>query len=243
MLEDTPPPSYAVATSNETPAPEYQDLTERTANFLYFHRTTHGIRIFDATNDREPRFYVGRYQVLDHPEIVLYRGSDRNHPAAGQATFSRSEKDFIIAVDGPATALMTQRELVRCISSQKMFGADSYQFTVPESTESEEDNAMSQNLVWKHTHDAHLGSGVWKTKDFKLMDEATQQVVAVYINLSETNNVMSRLEWKMPRSLEAEIRALVVLMAFIERIRRSKKQAGRAVVVGAAQGPRKGRSY
>lgn len=243
MSRDTPPPSYAAATSSDTPTPEYQDITERAPNFLYFHRTTQGIRIFSAANEKEPRYYVGRYQGLDHPDIILHRGGDRSRPAAGQATFSHSEKDFAIAIDGPVNSPTANQEFVRCISSHSIFGADSYQYNVPANASDEESNATVRSLTWKHTHDSHLGSAVWKSKDFKLIDDATEQVVAVYINLSDTNNVMSRLEWKMSYSVDEEVRALTVLMAFIERIRRFKKQASRASVVGAAQGPRRGKLY
>jgi hypothetical protein len=138
---------------------------------------------------------------------------------------------------------MTKQEVVRCISGHSIFGADSYHYTVPADTSPASSNAAFRSLTWKHTHDSHLGSGPWKSKDFKLVDDATEQVIAVYINLSDTNNVMSRLEWKTPCSVDAEIRALTVLMAFIERIRRFKKQASRASVVGAAQGPRRGKVY
>lgn len=243
MSRDTPPPSYAAATSSDTPTPEYQDITERTPNFLYFHRTTQGIQVFSAANEKKPRYYVGRYQGIDHPDIILHRGGDRSRPAAGKATFSYSEKDFVIAVDGPASPPTANQEVVRCINSHSIFGADSYQYTVPADASHEGHGATFQSLTWKHTHNSHLGSGAWKSKDFKLVDDATDQVVAVYINLSDTNNVMSRLEWKTTCSVEEEIRALTVLMAFIERIRRFKKQASRASVVGAAQGPRRGKVY
>lgn len=243
MSRDTPPPSYAAATSSDTPTPEYKDITERTPNFLYFHRTTQGIQVFSVANEKEPRYYVGRYQGLDHPDVILHRGGDRSRPAAGKATFSHSEKDFVVAVDGPASPPAAKQEVVRCISSHSIFGADSYQYAVPADASPEGHGATSQSLTWKHTHNSHLGSGVWKSKDFKLINDATEQVVAVYINLSDTNNVMSRLEWKTTCSVEEEIRALTVLMAFIERIRRFKKQASRASVVGAAQGPRRGKVY
>jgi hypothetical protein len=243
MSTDAPPPSYAVATANDPTTPCYQDFTERTPNFLYFHRTTLGIRIFSAANADEPRYYVGRYQALDHPDVILHRGGDKIRPAAGQATFSRAEKNFVIAVDGPSTCVTANEEIVRCINSSSIFGHDGYQYTVPANESLEENNITAHSLTWKHTHSSDLGSGAWKSKDFKLIDDATQQVVAVYINLSDTNSVMSRLEWKMSCSVAEEIRALTVLMAFIERIRRFKKQASRASVVGAAQGPRKGRRY
>jgi hypothetical protein len=243
MSRQSPPPSYAAATSNDTPTPEYQDITECTPNFLYFHRTTQGIQIFSAANEKEPRYYVGRYQGLDHPDVILHRGGDRTRPAAGQATFSHVEKDFVIAIDGPANGPTTKQEVVRCISGHSIFGADSYHYTIPADASPASSNAAFRGLTWKHTHDSHLGSGAWKSKDFKLVDDATEQVVAVYINLSDTNNVMSRLEWKTPCSVDEEVRALTVLMAFIERIRRFKKQASRASVVGAAQGPRRGKVY
>jgi hypothetical protein len=72
-------------------------------------------------------------------------------------------------------------------------------------------------LIWKHTHNSNLGSAAWKAKDFKLIDETTEQTIAIYIHMSESKNVTGRLEWKVPYSFNEEIRALIVLMAFLIR--------------------------
>jgi hypothetical protein len=161
----------------------------------------------------------------------------------GQATFERSDKDFVISVGESAVFSTGHQEIARCIGNNKLFGHDGYQFSVFTSTSPRETDSTSVSLVWKHTHDSHLGSSMWRPKDFKLIDERTGEVMAVYNNLSETDSEMGKLEWKVACSTGEEMRALIVLMAMFERTRRSKKQASRAAVVSAAQGPRKGKIY
>lgn len=224
------PPSYTTIDPSSAPGYEHEATIERAPSSLHLHRTRYGIEIFDPANLRASRYYVGRYQVLDHPDVILHRGPDKSHPIVGQATFDHSHKDFVISVDESARTSADRDEIVRCMSNAKFFSHDSYQFTIPVNS-----HAPEKSLVWKHTHNAQFGSSAWRPKDFKLAEEATGEVVAVYISLSDTDSEMGRLDWKVSCSVDEEMRALVVLMALFERIRRSKKQAGRAVVVGAAR--------
>jgi hypothetical protein len=235
------PPSYTTLAPDDVPDQAYREITE--SKSLQFHRTKYGIQIFDQAKPSEARYYVGRYQVLDHPDVILHRGSERTCPVVGQATFESSDKDFIISVGEHAASSTGHQEIARCIGNNKLFGHDGYQFTVPAGTQAREGGSASTSLVWKHTHDSHLGSSMWRSKDFKLIDERTDEVMAVYNNLSETDDEMGKLQWKVACSTGEEMRALIVLMAMFERIRRSKKQASRASVVSAAQGPRKGKIY
>jgi hypothetical protein len=214
LRQDSLPPSYAVATLNEPLAPAYQEITERAPGFQYFQRTRHYIKIFDALDSNEPHYLMAETHELDNTNIRFYRGSDRNRPASGQAIFSKATKDFVIAVDGPASFAFPEHELVQCINSHNYFRTDIYRFVVPGGSYLEQEH---RTLVWKHTHNSNLGSAAWKAKDFKLINEATEQTIAIYIHMSESKNVTGRLEWKVPYSFNEEIRALIVLMAFLIR--------------------------
>jgi hypothetical protein len=237
------PPSYTTLAPDNAPDYEQREMTPCEPKRLQFQRTKYGIEILDRAKPNETRYYVGRYQVLNHPDVILYRGSDRTCPVVGQATFDRSDKDFVTSVGESAASSNGQQEIARCLSNNKLFGHDGYQFSVPNSTPTREGGSATASLVWKHTHDSHLGSSMWRPKDFKLIDEHTGDVMAVYNNLSETDSEMGKLDWKVACSTDAEMRVIIVLMAMFERIRRSKKQASRAAVVSAAQGPRKGKIY
>lgn len=240
------PPSYRAAAARDRSGQRQQDTNDRVPTSLCFDRTKHGIQILDASATNKCRYYVGRFRVLDHPDVVLYRGGDTRGPVVGQATFDRVEKDFIITIGESRAAPTSQEEVVRCISNQAFFGHDNYQFVVPRNADSGEISGQAPSITtytWRRTHDTSLGSSRWKSKDFKLVDETTGEVVAVYNHLSEAEDEMGKLEWKLPRSPGHEIRALLVLMTLFERTRRSKKQASRANVVGAPQGPGRGRNY
>jgi hypothetical protein len=243
QLATSRPPSYTTLAPDNAPDDEHREITQCAPKRLQFQRTKYGIEILDQAKPSEPRYYVGRYQVLNHPDVILHRGSDRTCPVVGQATFDRSDKDFVTSVGEFAASSNGKQEIARCIGNSKLFGHDGYQFSVPISTPTRDAQSAATSLVWKHTHDSHLGSSMWRPKDFKLIDENTGEVMAVYNNLSETDSEMGKLDWKVACSTDEEMRAIIVLMAMFERIRRSKKQASRAAVVSAAQGPRKGKIY
>jgi hypothetical protein len=243
QLATSRPPSYTTLAPDNAPDYEQRKIIPGVPKRLQFQRTSYGIEILDQAKPSEPRYYVGRYQVLHHADVILHRGSDRTCPVVGQATFDRSDKDFVTSVGESAASFNGKQEIARCIGNNKLFGHDGYQFSVPNSALSREDGSATTSLVWKHTHDSHLGSSMWRPKDFKLIDEHTGDVMAVYNNLSETDSEMGKLDWKVACSTDAEMRVIIVLMAMFERIRRSKKQASRAAVVSAAQGPRKGKIY
>jgi hypothetical protein len=243
QLATSRPPSYTTLAPDNAPEYEQREITQSAPKRLQFQRTNYGIEILDQAKPNETRYYVGRYQVLHHPDVILHRGSDRTCPVVGQATFDRSDKDFVTSLGEFAASSKGKQEIATCIGNNKLFGHDGYQFTVPTTTVSGERNAAPTSLIWKHTHDSHLGSSMWRPKDFKLIDEHTGEVMAVYNNLSETDSDMGKLDWKVACSIDEEMRAIIVLMAMFERIRRSKKQASRAAVVSAAQGPRKGKIY
>jgi hypothetical protein len=237
------PPSYTTLAPDNAPSYEQRETTQCAPKRVKFQRTKYGIEILDQAKPNETRYYVGRYQVLHHPDVILHRGSDRTCPVVGQATFDRSDKDFVTSVGESAASPNGKQEIARCIGNNKLFGHDGYQFTVPADVQMREGGSAATSLIWKHTHDSHLGSSMWRPKDFKLVDEHTGEVMAVYNNLSETDSEMGKLDWKVACSTGEEMRAIIVLMAMFERIRRSKKQASRAAVVSAAQGPSKGKIY
>ena len=235
MPEHQTPPSYAVATSDLASAPDYQGITGRVQGFYYFHRTTRGTRIFDAINDSGPRYHVAKYTEPDRPDLVAYRSGHRLGPPSGQANFSHTQEDFFISVDGPARVPAGQQELVRCIHDRNIFGLgiNSYWFDVPGIIDDTGEHAAAQTFAWRQTHRSNLGSSVWRLRDLELANEATGQIIAVYLHISKTRNVSGRLEWITSCSFDEEIRALIVLTALLERLRRSIKQTARALVTGA----------
>lgn len=235
MPEHQSPPSYAVATSGLASAPDYQGITERVQGFYYFHHTTRGTRIFDAINDSGPRYYVAKYAQPGRSDLVAYRSSDRIAPPSGQAKFSLTEEDFFISVDGPARFPAGQQELVRCIHDRNIFGINSYWFDVPGIINDTGEYTAAQTLAWRQTHRSNLGSSVWRLRDLELANETTGQTIAVYLHISKTRNVSGRLEWITSCSFDEEIRALIVLTALLERLRRSIKQTARALIASAVQ--------
>lgn len=241
MFQGQPPPSYAASTSGETRTPGYGTITGRARGFYYFHRTKRGTTIFDAMNASGPRYYMSTAikHESDSPDIMAYLSPDSGSSLVGQAVLSCKAKDFVIAVDTSARDSRAQQEVVEHVDDQKCFGTKGYHFTVPGAFHLTGEPVRGQTLRWRHIHNYLSVSPAWTSQGLELIDEATNQVLAVYLHMSETRNVTGRLQWMESCSFDEEIRALVVLITLLEKWRKTRSQAAWTLVGSTVTGIRK----
>ena len=205
--------------------------SEHHPSLLHFHRNKQGIQILDPARNGELRYYVETYQEVDYSGVILRLVNGRSCAAVGKARIRDSEKNLTLAIDDFAASPATRRqEIVKCVNNPRVFGHEGYQFTVSGIIDLEDNghDPAHQNFVWKQTHNGMIGTSRQKSKGLKLTNESTKGPVAVYIYVRDTDNAMGKLEWKTQCSGdEEEVRALLVLMAVLERFQRSKNQARR----------------
>lgn len=205
--------------------------SERHPSLLHFHRTKQGIHVLDPAQNHEPRYYVETYQELGYSDVTLHLGSDGSCIVVGQAWVRDTERNFTIATAGfPASPVARRQEIVKCVNSSRFFGHEGHQFTVSgiNDLEGNSREPAHERFVWKQTHNGMIGTSLQKLKGLKLVNETTKELVAVYIYARDTDNAIGKLEWKTQcLGYKEEVKALIVLMAVLERFHRSENQARR----------------
>ena len=183
-------------------------------------------------------FFVGRYEKQNVSDVIIYRGADSKAPYVAQAKFTAFKKDFHLYVGGLQIPDKDDWDVVRCASEGRMFHSDFCRFEVqlpPDDTNYDRppgSRYSRRKLAWKKTHDPRLGASRLSIRDFKLVDEASDEVVAVYLERA-MGGVMSkpqgRIHLREKFNEDAELATLVSLMAILERMRRHMRQLSRAV--------------
>ncbi|KAK6440121.1 hypothetical protein LTR95_003665 [Oleoguttula sp. CCFEE 5521] len=190
-----------------------------------------GLSIY-AANTKMSICYIGRYSAIDTPDLIFFTGHDSKGEVLGQAKIfaAGAPKNLQICVGENPSGWRD----VNCVVEGKVFHTESWHFSAKHNA-----THLARSLCWKPTHDAHLGSGRFRSKDYKLVDAQDDSVIAVWIDSSSTyDGSVGDLEWKVDgASEESVLESLIVLMAIRERTRRRARQVGRAVVNGAHQFP------
>ncbi|KAK6432698.1 hypothetical protein LTR95_011128 [Oleoguttula sp. CCFEE 5521] len=190
-----------------------------------------GLSIY-AANTKKSLCYIGRYSAIDTPDLIFSTGHDSKGEVLGQARIfpAAAPKDLQICVGEQPSGWQD----VSSVVEGKVFHTESWHFSTKHNA-----THLARSLCWKPTHDAHLGSGRFRSKDFKLVDAQNDSVLAVWIDSTACyDGSVGDVDWKAGGvSEEVVLKSLIVLMAIRERARRRARQVGRAVVNGAHQFP------
>lgn len=165
-------------------------------------------------------YYVGHYQTQDTSDIILYGGYDSKGPWLAQASFPSFTKDFKIYVGEHKTPSNDDWDNVRC-SGGGIFSDPSFRFEC-------RSHSGKTRLYWKKTHDSKLGASRLSPRDYKLVDEITEEVVAVYVEKSlGSGPVRGSITFRQRVDERVEIASLMVVLSLLERSRRYMAHVGR----------------
>jgi hypothetical protein len=223
-------PSYS--TIDPSRRPNASDVTtaesssSRDFRTLEIYNTSNG---FSVTEDERQMYYIGRYEIRDKPDLIIYGGYDHSGPQLALARFIRFEKNFEIYLGGLKTPDKQDWDVVRCATEGRLFHTDFFRFELP--ADQHANDSRKRKVHWTKTHDSNLGASRFSIRDYKLMNEADDSLYAAYIehSLGTPGKLKGRLKFYQPLHEYAELAALMVVMALIERQRRTLRQAGRAV--------------
>lgn len=233
------PPTYASADPlhltvdvNHQPNPEARfETLSPTASHTYEIWNTHtGLNV---TYGEHQIYYIGRYKQRDTPDLIIYGGYDQHGPQLALAEYIPYDKDFNIYLGGLKHPGKADWDTVRSASDGRMFHSPYYRFEAY-STPTDTEQRVKQRLHWKKTHESKLGASRFSTRDFKLIDESSDDIIAVYTehNLGSPGHLKGKIEYRRKMDENVEIAALAVLMALLEKMRRNLRQGGRAVASG-----------
>ncbi|GAB1741333.1 hypothetical protein NU219Hw_g6571t1 [Hortaea werneckii] len=176
-------------------------------------------------------YYIGRYHQLDFPDMILYGGYDASGPQLAQAAFTKFQKDFSIYVGSQRHPRGGEEcDTVRQASEGgKLFSfiRDSpfWRFETLCSRRGEGEGKVDRRkLSWMRTHESHLGASRFSSRHFKLVDESSEAVVAVYsqCGVGLAGHKAGEISWRMQLGERAEIAALVVISMILLKMARAK---------------------
>jgi hypothetical protein len=161
-------------------------------------------------------YYVTHYDEVNTPDIVLFAGYDSKGPRLAQTRFIPSSKDFKFYIGGLKTPTGDDWDLVRYAQGRPLSHA-SYRFQTS-STDSN-GRTLHQKYNWKKTSDSKLGASKLSRRDYRLVDESNDEVVATF---AEKYSLKTKGTMTFRKDLDAfsEMAALMVLLSLLEKSRR-----------------------
>lgn len=177
-------------------------------------------------------FHVSTYDKKDNADVIIYGGYDSHGPQLGLTKFTQQREDFDVYLGGLRSPGAGDWDVVQCASDGRMFHSPYYRFHVPLPSTS---GASKKKLQWKKTHESELGSSRFSTKDFKLIDEDNDEVVAVYIDCKSGiihKNLRGEIDFRCQLGDSVETAVILVLLTILERRARYLKGVARAFPVG-----------
>lgn len=176
-------------------------------------------------------YYIGRYNRLDSPDMIVHGGYDASGPQLAQGAFTKFQKDFSIYVgsqrhprDGEEWDTVRQASEGGRLFS---FIRDSpfWRFeTLCSRRDEDEGKLVRRKLFWMRTHESHLGASRLSSRHFKLVDESSEAVVAVYTQcgIGLAGHKAGEISWRMQVGERAEIAALMVISMVLLKMARAK---------------------
>ncbi|KAK3653203.1 hypothetical protein LTR56_004739 [Elasticomyces elasticus] len=210
------PPAYS-AFDLAQKAPDSSQDSAVVSNTYEIYNTTTGL---DVTNSGRQIYYLGRYDAPTSPDILAYGGYDHNGPWLAQADFRLFEKSLRVYLGGLKHPAKDDWDIVRHSTKGHIFLTDFFRFEVIDQF------STKRKLHWTKTRDRKLGASRLSIRDHKLVDEGSEEIVAVYTehNLGMADTLKGRLVFHQRLGDNAELAALVVVIAINERLRRYTKQ-------------------
>ncbi|KAI7333216.1 hypothetical protein KC315_g4292 [Hortaea werneckii] len=184
----------------------------------------------NVTYNNNQLYYIGRYHQLDYPDMIVYGGYDPSGPQLAQGNFTKFQNDFSIYVGSQKHPRNGEEwDLVRHASEGSKLSSflrDSpfWRFETL-CRKGEDDKKLDRRkLFWTRTHESHLGASRFSSRHFKLVDEGSEAVAAVYTQrgVGLAGQKAGEITWRMHLGERAETAALMVISMILLKMARAK---------------------
>ncbi|KAF2210372.1 hypothetical protein CERZMDRAFT_118199 [Cercospora zeae-maydis SCOH1-5] len=169
-------------------------------------------------------YYAASHNAKDVSDIILHAGYDSKGPQLALLQFMSFSKDFKIYIGGLRSPVGEDWDIVRYAESGgKIFHRDPiHRFGSYSRTPNGQ--SVKEKLHWQKTRNPKLGASKFSRSDHKLVDEITDEVVAVYVEHSmRLGTHKGTITYVRKLGEMAEMAALMALLGLLERSRRHSK--------------------
>lgn len=167
-------------------------------------------------------YFSSFHQVGSSPDVILHQGPDKDAPVVGVAQF-RWSRDLKLGLGSPETS---EQDVVweEMKNVSKAFGHSKYRFEMTL-------HHQRRSFLWQRTRDSAdgvEGAGKLINWNYKLVDERTGEVMAVYLeNLFKSWMKKGKLQLKADLGRDWELMVLLGSLGLCEKaIRRVRQRSG-----------------
>ena len=161
----------------------------------------------------QPILLINRKQgFFERPQVNIQLQDKTIVAACKSRSFGGNQRLFLGNPDCADKAAWN--DLVR-----ESFGLSKYKFM-----------CNGRSFGWTRTHNKELGASRWGSMDYKLIDDQTGQILAVYLNNSKmfSTNPVARIDYYVELGQDLELLSLAAIAGIEEAIRRSKRSSAAA---------------
>lgn len=218
----------SASSRSESIASAPADLDEQGPSDLYhIYRKPFG-RHYDIKSADDQMLYYGDVSVwtIKKPDIILHAGSSDKSPVVAVSKFLKFSSEYKLCLGDPDD-VNAQWEGMTKVSA--LHSRHRFEMTVP--SQMGDPNGQRRSFLWKRTRHVRVEdastSSMWGVRNFKLVDELTGQLVAVFTR-EKSMSKCGRLQIKGEYGENFKRMVLISCASLYERARRRNRSRSTA---------------
>ncbi|KAL4801942.1 hypothetical protein BDV18DRAFT_147874 [Aspergillus unguis] len=200
---------------------------------IYHTHLRYNYRVSDA--EKKPVYYVyNSHFKPSKPDLTFHAGQDSNTPVVGVCKLLHLSRHMKVGLGNPQRPGAMVWEDLRC----QNVAMTKYRW--PMSIRSPHGGLERRWFLWKRTHSVSTDGdspSFFSLRNYKLIDEMTGQVVAIFSSNSfKSVRKSGKLQLSADHGPDFSLMALITLLAIYEETRRRRHRAGRGAGGGGGGG-------
>lgn len=170
------------------------------------------------STDKTPLFYIDNSSFTPKkPDLTFHAGIDKNAPVVGVSKFLHFSRHMKLGLGDPQNINTVEWEDL--VSQNFKHNKYRWQMTVRGVS-----GAERRAFMWKRTHSVAVegsSASIWSSRNFKLVDEKTGQIVAIFTSSAfKSVKKSGKLQISSNYGHEFDLMVLITVLSLYEKQRR-----------------------
>lgn len=174
--------------------------------------------------DDQPLFYAEISMFTPNkPDLILRAGTSSKAPIVAVSKFLKSRGDYKIGIGNPEDVINVQWEDM----TKELLHKPKYRFEMTVQCASDQTQSERRSFLWKRTRTIGVENEApskWTGRNYKLVDERTEQVLAVFSGAKRPGRV-GKLQIRVEYGEDFDRMVLVSCLTLCEKARRRKQRS------------------
>ncbi|KAJ5123426.1 hypothetical protein N7448_009523 [Penicillium atrosanguineum] len=200
------------------------DMDEQGPSCLYhiYRRPFHRRYEFKSPDDQTVYYGDVSLWTFKRPDIILHAGDSDKGPVVAVSKFLKFSGDYKLCLGNPDDVNAQWEDMTK---ESALHSRHRFEMTVPSQTG--DPNIERRSFLWKRTRHVKVDdstSSIWGLRNFKLVDERTDQLMAVFTD-EKSISKCGKLQIKAEYGGSFDIMVLISCVSLYERARRRNRSA------------------